>query len=132
MSGLATEMQLTEVPVIGPTSVKALKQYLWPGNARELRNLLERALMLWDKGQFEIGIPGIDRKRDDWSYRVGFPLDRGLREVTDGITESLCREALRRCGGVKKDAARLLGISRNSLYRHMKRAGLPLENGTQF
>jgi len=132
LSGLASEMQLTECPVLDFTALNTLARYHWPGNVRELRNVLERSLMLWDKGRFELAISFLEKSNENWSYSVGFPLDRSLHEVTDELVESLCRAALRRSGGRKQEAARILGISRNSLYRYMKRLGLPLESGTQY
>jgi len=131
MTPLASEMQLTELPVIDSSALNALSEYLWPGNVRELRNVLERALMLWDRGRFELSIPLLKTEPHEWSYTVDFPSDRSLDDVTDEMTASMCKEALRRCRGKRKAAARVLGISRNSLYRYMKRFGLALENGTK-
>lgn len=131
MSVIALEMQFTEIPVIDSSVVKGLSRYLWPGNVRELRNVLERALMLWDKGRFELSIPMLEKAPQDWSHSVGFPLGRSLHDVTDEIIELLCREALNRSAGERKMAAHILGISRNSLYRYMKRFGIALDNGTE-
>ncbi len=130
MSTLALDMQLTEDPVVDSSLLAGLSRYPWPGNVRELRNVLERALMLWDKGRFELTVPLLGKVPDDWSYHVEFPRGRSLHDVTDEIIELLCKEALYRCEGRRKDAARILGISRNSLYRYMKRFGIPLANGT--
>jgi PAS domain S-box-containing protein len=130
LSSLAPDMELTEIPVLESSLVAALSRYSWPGNVRELRNVLERALMLWDKGSFELTAPLLCKVPDDWSHQVDFPRDRSLHDVTDEVIELLCKEALLRCEGRRKDAARMLGISRNSLYRYMKRFGFTLENGT--
>jgi transcriptional regulator of acetoin/glycerol metabolism len=43
----------------------------------------------------------------------------------------MCLEALRRCEGNRRCAARTLGIARDSLYRHMKRFGIMSENQTK-
>ena len=56
--------------------------------------------------------------------------DRTLHDVTDEVIKSLCSGALRRCEGNKGWAARVLGISRDSLYRHIKRFGIEGENQT--
>jgi transcriptional regulator of acetoin/glycerol metabolism len=53
------------------------------------------------------------------------------RDVTDEVAKSLCLEALRRCEGNKRCAARTFGIARESLYRHMKRFGIMSENQTK-
>jgi transcriptional regulator of acetoin/glycerol metabolism len=48
--------------------------------------------------------------------------------VTDDVIKALCLEALRRCQGNKRHAARVLGIARDSLYRHLKRFGIEDDN----
>lgn len=130
LSGLAAEMQLSEVPIIDGHSITALKRYMWPGNLRELRNVLERGLMLWDKGDFKLAVPDADKSHSEETENKPVSLDRGLREVTDEITRNLCEEALRVSRGNRRAAARLLKISRNSLYRYLERYGLWRENGT--
>ncbi|MFZ5864486.1 MAG: sigma 54-interacting transcriptional regulator [Thermodesulfobacteriota bacterium] len=130
MSAIALDMQLTEIPVIDAAALKGLSRYSWPGNVRELRNVLERALMLWDKGRFELSIPVLDKAPQDWSHQVSFPLERSLHDVIDEIAELLCKEALERSDGRRKQAAQVLGISRNSLYRYMKRFGIAPASGT--
>jgi PAS domain S-box-containing protein len=121
VSELAAEMQLAEVPMTHPAALDRLSDYHWPGNVRELRNALERSLMLFDEGLLNVAVPS-DREGDrEWSLKVDFPATRSLHDVTDDVTRSLCTEALRRCGGRKRMAAKLLGISRDSLYRYLKR-----------
>lgn len=124
MSQLAVEMQLTEVPPVDSSALIALCGYHWPGNVRELRNALERALILSDMSRLNLGLPRGEYNSKDWSYRVKFPEGGTLQTLTGELTESLCLEALRRCRGNKKAAAKLLGISRFSLYRYLK-AGDP-------
>ncbi len=130
MVTLATEMQLTEIPVTDSQGINTLQQYPWPGNVRELRNVLERSLILWDKGRFTLALPVEEGPVAAWSHQVAFPVDRSLRQVRAEITASLCSEALRRAGGSKTEAARLLGISRYSLYRYMKGYPISGENVT--
>jgi PAS domain S-box-containing protein len=130
MSSLAADMQLPELPVIDPQGMNRLTRYYWPGNVRELRNVLERALMLWDKGGFDVGLPLPNAGSEDWSYLVRFPTKFSLNEVTDHVAKSLCEEALRRADGSKTEAARLLGVSRYTFYRHMKAYGIAGEDET--
>ena len=131
MSMLAKELQLTSLPAIDPASVIALSGYDWPGNVRELRNVLERSLMLSGGQNLNVAIPSIDASHQSWSHVFSFPVDeRTLHDVTDEVIKSLCLEALRRCEGNRRCAARVLGISRDSLYRYMKRFGIEGENPT--
>jgi DNA-binding NtrC family response regulator len=132
MSRLARELQITQLPYIDPADVRALKSYNWPGNVRELRNTLERALMLSDGTILKLAPPSVEASPHDWSHMSSFPVhERTLHDVTDEVIKSMCLEALRRCEGNKRCAARTLGIARDSLYRHMKRFGIESENQTK-
>ena len=127
---LATEMQLTQVPAVSERGMQKLSSYQWPGNARELRNVLERAVMLSKGSKLKIEIPSSSTGPREWSCEVRFPDNQNMADTIDKITQILCAEALRRAGGNKKDAAVLLGISRQSLYRHMAGEGLLTETAT--
>ena len=132
MSRLAAELQLTRLPYIDPAFAIALTRYDWPGNVRELRNALERALMLSDGHSLSLTLPSGKTSPQDWSHVSSFPLqERTLHDVTDEVIKSLCLEALRRCDGNRRCAARTLGIARDSLYRYMKRFGIESENRTE-
>ncbi len=128
LSKLAAEMQLTHVPGITTQLMAALRQYDWPGNVRELRNVLERALMLWDGGPLDIAVPFGKRAPDESSFIVNASPERPLGEVVDEVTRIMCTEALQRCNGNKKEAARILQVSRDSLYRYLKRFGIEYED----
>jgi len=132
MSRLAAELQLTQLPYIDPAFAIALARYDWPGNVRELRNALERALILSDGRSLSLTLPSVQQSHQDWSHVSSFPVhERTLHDVTDEVIKSLCLEALRRCEGNRRCAARTLGIARDSLYRHMKRFGIESENQTK-
>ncbi len=130
ISKLVTDMQLSEVPSVDSTTMDALSRYPWPGNVRELRNVLERALMLSDGPRLNLALPQLPVPDTPWSYQLTFPDLRTLHDVTDDVTRALCEEALRRVDGNKKAAAELLGISRYSLYRHLRYFGIEGENVT--
>ena len=87
--------------------------------------------MLSDGQNLNVAVPSIDASHQSWSHVSGFPVDeRTLHDVTDEVIKSLCLEALRRCEGNRRRAARVLGIGRDSLYRHMKRLGIEGDNPT--
>jgi PAS domain S-box-containing protein len=121
---LALQMQLPEVPPIDPFQTAGLKAYAWPGNVRELRNVIERALMLWNSGTLDLKLPSHAASADEWARDLPFPSGWTLRQVTDEITKVMCTEALRRAKGNKKEAAAIMGISRDALYRYIKRFGI--------
>jgi|GEM_PF-177158 len=128
LSMLAKDLELNHIPAINDSTMDSLLKYHWPGNVRELRNVLERGLMLWDGVNPDFPLPSLIPGQTEWSRQVTFPTPgRSLRDITDEITKALCVEALQRCKGNKRDAARLLGIARDSLYRYMKEFGIESE-----
>ena len=122
MTELANKMHLSHLPVIDQSTLDGLTTYNWPGNVRELKNALERALMLWDGSHLDLRIPSHGTATDEkWSRDLPFPSYWTLREVTDEVIKSMCMEALRRTKGNKKEAASILRISRDALYRYIRR-----------
>ncbi len=121
LSRLTAEMQLSSVPLLDAATITALSNYDWPGNVREFRNVLERALITSSGNRFDVMLPGGDKK----ARSLNIELDgRTLRDVTDEITRCMCENALDQSSGNKRDAAKLLGIARDSLYRYLRQFGL--------
>ncbi len=125
LAALSSEMQLHEAPELDPATIEKLRQYAWPGNIRELRNVLERGLILsgdtrLEDRHFEPDQPAEDNR----TFRVDFPDGRSLDMVVDEIAAHLIDEALRRTAGNKVAAARILGISRHALRRRMISLGM--------
>ncbi|MGB6063473.1 MAG: sigma 54-interacting transcriptional regulator [Desulfomonilaceae bacterium] len=120
MGRLKADLQLPQVPAIDSAKIKSLQSYHWPGNVRELRNVLERGLILAGRGGIRLsGLPG-EESSADWSFSTEFPTDRSLNDITHDLKRSLVVEALRRTRGKRQAAARLLGISRDSLKHYLK------------
>lgn len=89
-------------PAADDTLVATLSQYRRPGNVRELRNVLERALMIRPHGPLIVDMPERAAMRDgEWSCSVRYPKNSSLDDVTRAVIGSLCREALRRFGGAR-------------------------------
>jgi two-component system, NtrC family, response regulator AtoC len=124
LAKLRVELQLPDLPTVDQTCLQALKRYAWPGNVRELRNILERALILSQGKEIDLTALGFQTPEayaaSDWSFSVSFPSERGVTEILEDLKAALTEEALRRSGGSRKKAARMLGISRDSFYRYMK------------
>ncbi len=104
---------------IDPAISKELTSYSFPGNIRELRNLVERALILSENGHlklsdFQVGTPDIVAKHE--------PTEPG-EEIWDleQAEFRLIRKALVRANNNKSKAAELLNISWQSLDRRMKK-----------
>jgi two-component system NtrC family response regulator len=124
LAHIASEMGLGRVPQLDEEALRQLEGYHWPGNIRELRSVLDRAVMMSRDGQ-TIRIPRLtEEEKSDWSIMVHFPRNRSVHAVADAVKRSLAEEALRRADGKKQDAASLLGISRHAFLRLTKAVGL--------
>ena len=102
-------------PVISSGVMKLLQEYSWPGNIRELRNVLERAILL-ARGQplAPEHFSGLD------SSHILLNQKRSLKDLAD-IEYDHVRTVLKRFGGDTKKAAEALKISRATLYRKLKK-----------
>jgi transcriptional regulator with PAS, ATPase and Fis domain len=113
-----------------PEAARVLRWYRWPGNVRELRNVIERAVVLSSKPLIRVedlpeGLQGLhepDQKQtvpvDPIECTAGADLD--LRQRVTRIEAELIIEALRRTGGNRTAAARLLCIPIRTLSRKME------------
>jgi transcriptional regulator with PAS, ATPase and Fis domain len=120
---LQGEMGLPEAPRLGVGVLEALRSYGWPGNIRELRNVLERTLILSGGVELKREHLALQAGGGDWRLVVGFEPGRSLHEVTEQVARQLIGEALRR-SRTRQDAARLLGLSRHALAYQMRTLGL--------
>jgi two-component system, NtrC family, response regulator AtoC len=96
-----------------------LSAYDWPGNVRELENTIERAVVLAAGTVIDAAAVSIV---DPPSAGAHAPLpSRRLRENVEWAEQESVRRALRQSGGVKKDAAELLGISQRALSYYLSK-----------
>jgi len=108
---------------VDPKAVKRLSSYNWPGNVRELERCLEYAFV-FVKGPviFAHYLPELDDEARPTHESVGINrMPDGCKPVMD---RSTIRQALESCYGKRQEAADLLGISRTSMWRYMKKEGL--------
>jgi len=116
---------------IAPEGAASLKRQYWSGNIRELQNCMEKAVIL-SEGTI---LTAKDLQSDARSGSGMTGNGPGMTEnVTPGLTgglprsgaeeERLVREAVERCNGNISAAAKMLGISRPTLYAKMKKYGL--------
>jgi transcriptional regulator with AAA-type ATPase domain len=107
-------------PKLGSDFVAALQRYAWPGNIRELRNVIERAVVLADGAVLELEqLP--ERLH---TLILPRPASTSMREQMEELEKRNLREALRETGGNRTHAARKLGISRRALLYKLKKHGL--------
>lgn len=122
---LAEEMQIRDLPEVETTTMDALAGYQWPGNIRELRNVLQRALIL-SRGSAvkQAHLELEERDSAQWTYSVGFPGSESLDQIIDDVARNIIQEALRRAHGNNSEAARLLNISRHAFGRRRRALGV--------
>jgi len=99
-----------------------LGRHSWPGNIRELRNVLERATLLSDRAL--LGVAEIESALGRLMPRaVGEPV-QGYREACEAFERELLQKALARCAGNVPEAAKQLGLGRSTLYKKLVALGI--------
>ncbi|HEY8430096.1 MAG TPA: sigma-54 dependent transcriptional regulator [Sandaracinaceae bacterium] len=134
-----------EVRGVTDAAMERLLAHPWPGNIRELENVIERCLLFCDGERIDVGdlppelrgatlststpLPApapepADEARDEDADRPTPGLKEAVREATSRIERELIVRALKQTGGNVTHTARLLKISRKSLQTKMKELGL--------
>ena len=118
---------------VSSESLRVMRRYPWPGNIRELRNVIERAMVLCE--QEEIQPAHLPAELSD-GYGAVAPDDRSaspsnlpaegvdLTDVVSDLEQHFIEQALERTGGNQTEAAKLLSISRDQLRYRLEKYGL--------
>lgn len=113
---------------ISEGALRRLLDYSWPGNIRELENVVERCLVLGGEGTItEDSLPAQFVGQTFQGMTNGFELPETGIELDDylaGIERDILLKALDKTGGVRKKAAELLGISFRSIRYRLAKFGL--------
>ncbi|MFP5306632.1 MAG: sigma-54-dependent transcriptional regulator [Gammaproteobacteria bacterium] len=114
---IAAEAGLAAVPELDEAALRNLRQYPFPGNVRELENVLERAMTLCDGSRISAA---------DLQLRTPEAVDpsSGLERQMEEIERKAIREALEKTRYNKTRAAELLGMSFRSLRYRIKKLGM--------
>ena len=127
------------VPRVSPAALFAMQSYTWPGNLRELRNALERSLLL--SGNELIDVANLPEEiqyasskpvpRPPNPYETPSPIDPPPDTIPSASPEALAQiadqhilEILSAMGGHRGKTAQKLGISRSTLTRKLNRLGV--------
>jgi transcriptional regulator with GAF, ATPase, and Fis domain len=97
--------------------------YRWPGNIRELQNVVERAAVFADKTIEAANLP-VSLNSEPSSVNRGPEPEGSLDERMDQIEKGMIIEAITRAGGIQTRAAQHLGINPRSLLHRIKKYGI--------
>ncbi len=122
-----------------PDAMECFMKYRWTGNVRELENLIERLTILINEDIItasdlpEKFHPVLDSKATD-SFQTGETINMDIPEygidissVVESMERNLILKALKKTGGVKNRAAKLLGLNRTTLIEKMKKMRIELQ-----
>jgi two-component system, NtrC family, nitrogen regulation response regulator NtrX len=109
-----------------PEAVDLLKRQGWKGNVRELRNVVERALILCagdpiSGDEIRLALPSASHPRPGT-----IPTEGALRDLVDTYEREVIRERLRTTGGHVTAAAKSLDLERSHLYKKCRQLGLDI------
>ncbi len=112
-------------PIVGvaPEVGRLLDAYHWPGNIRELENLIERASILCAGDTVGVDDLPVDFRENFAAARRmdGIPVDAGLYETLANVEREMIVRALRMANGVQTRAAEILGIGKSGLNQKLKK-----------
>lgn len=121
-------LQHRTVPGIGSEALSLLMAHHWPGNIRELENVIERAFILCGAGRIDI-----DHLPEELTMATRREPSGSLDSAHDALDIQAIQDALESNNFNRLAAARALGIHKTTLFRRMKRLGmiLPERDGRQ-
>lgn len=113
---------------ISDEAMEKIIDYTWNGNIRELRNVLERAVIVSDGSQIttqHLSIEPVRKSTEDFFIPSVIP-ENGIdfKDIIDRVSVDMILKALKQTGGNKSRASRLLKIPRQVLLYQMKKLGL--------
>ncbi|MNR13715.1 Transcriptional regulatory protein ZraR [compost metagenome] len=109
-------------PSLSPEVILALTHYSWPGNIQELKNVIERCVILNEDETITLEHlpPTLQEQQPSLIQNAESLSSHRTEKVTETDEITLIEEALAKTAGNKSAAAKLLGISRGTLYNKMK------------
>ncbi len=119
-----------ELHGLSPRAEKALKAYSWPGNIRELKNVIERAVLLEDGDQVTLSsmsddvVCALDQAEDSPGLQVAAMETREEIPNLADVERQVIARALELTQWSVREAASRLGIGRATLYRRIEQYGL--------
>lgn len=118
-------LELEQLYDIDPAAEDVLISLDWPGNLREMQNVIARALILADNNEITVAdLPPQVTKGDAPKGQIDFDPSQGtLREQVRQYEIKAIQDAVAKCGGDRQAAAKSLGIGISTLYRKLEETG---------
>ncbi len=115
----------TEITQLSPEVLKIFMNYSWPGNIRELKNVIERAANYAIKGEIlPVHLPLNLLKSLETQQMPQDEPENSYRDTLKKTQKEMIIKALEKSGGNKSQAAKLLNMSRNNLYSTLQKLGI--------
>jgi DNA-binding NtrC family response regulator len=109
-----------------PAAIKAMSDYDWPGNIRELQNCIERSIIVAKTSMVDIAdLPRYLFRQREERAEVG-RIPSALDEELERIERRFILNALQKTHGIQVKAAELLGITERSLWHRIKKLGIQI------
>jgi DNA-binding NtrC family response regulator len=115
-----------EIEGFSPAAMEAMVNYPWPGNIRELENVVQRAVLLTKSRVIEMDLlpPSVLRGTSGNRTTNTISLGQTLRDALEGPERQIILEVLRANSFSRSVTADRLGINRTTLYKKMKKLGI--------
>ncbi len=111
--------------IVTPLTMEFLCEYYWPGNIRELENLLERIYVLAPGGQITPDSLPEELKKSNNHVHLELPAKEiPLNEALEQLERQLILRAFNKASGIKTKTAQLLGIKTSALYYKLEKYGI--------
>jgi len=108
-----------------PRALDVLVGYYWPGNVRQLENVIERAVVLCSGDVIDTDLLPAEVLSPQAEPVAQLPAEGlDLKEAVNGYTRALIEASLARCGGVQRRAAQMLRVRPSTLNEMIRRLGI--------
>lgn len=116
----------TQTVSLTPAAQDKLKSHGWPGNIRELKNVIHRALLLRKGPVIDVGDVSFDQQMNTDTGLVVPEMQAGLtlEQMLEKLERQIVENTLRRCNNNRERVAKELGVARSTLFKRLKDWGL--------
>jgi DNA-binding NtrC family response regulator len=127
--GLLNKRTGKQIKGLSPSALRALMDYVWPGNVREVENAIEHAFVLCNREQIDVDdLPMEIRRPDDAAAPAkppSVPLPGGRKGKK--LSRQKLLDLLEDCEWNKAEVGRRVGLSRTAIWKYMKKWNIPLQ-----